>query len=188
MEEKPMEHRPHHHTIIAASVHAALAAALAMLLLPVVASAGDGAGARQGVQARPGEIVLLRNVATRPADRTPASPGMALIVDPSPQGQLAAALGLGSGEMSDADFASLSATPRVNQGRGGTVDRAINGALGNLAGGNAHAGNTVAGNGVSSVVSGPMGAVGNATRGIGDRVTGALSQLPLSSVPAGGGH
>jgi hypothetical protein len=183
-----MECRPRHHTIIAAPARAALPAALAMLLLPAAASAGDGAGARQGVQARPGEIVLLRNVATRPADRPPVAPGMALIVDPSPRGQVDTALGLGSDEMSDADFASLSATPRANQGRGGTVDRAINGALGNAAGGNAHAGNTVAGNGVSNVVSGPMGAVGNATRGIGDRVTGALSQLPLSGLPAGGGH
>lgn len=180
-----MERRMHHHTITATPVCTALLAVLAMLLLPAAASASDGSGARQGVKARPGEIVLLRNVATRPADRSPVSPGMALIVNPSPRGQVDAALGLGSDEMSDADFASLSATPRTAQARGGTVNRAVNGALGTTVGGNAHAGNTVAGNGVSNVVGGPMGAVGNATRGIGDRVTGALSQLPLSNFPAG---
>jgi len=182
-----MGRRTPHHTITATPAGAALLAVLAMLLPPAAANAGDGSGARQGVKARPGEIVLLRNVATRPADRSPVSPGMALIVNPSPRGQVDAALGLGSDEMSDTDFASLSATPRTAQARGGTVDRAVNGALGTAVGGNAHAGNPVAGNGVSNVVSGPMGAVGHATRGIGDRVTGALSQLPLSNLP-GSGH
>lgn len=185
-----MERRSLSHSIVSAGAHALLLTLLTMPSWPAVA-ASDGAGARQGVKPRPGEIVLLRNVATRPADRQPPSPGMALLVNPSPRSQLDNALGLGGGEMSDADFANLSATPRTTRtSGGGTVNRAINGALGNSMGGNAHAGTTVAGNGVSNVVSGPMGAVGNATRGIGRQVTGALSQLPLSNLPLnpGGSH
>lgn len=164
---------------------------LAAFVWPAAAWAGDGSGARQGVTAKPGEIVLLRNVATRPANQSPVSPGMALIVNPSPRGQIDSALGLGGSQMSDAEFASLSATPRSSQtGSAGTVGRAIDGALGNGVQGSARSSGNVAGNGVSNVVGGPMGAVGNATRGIGSQVSNALSQLPLSglSTTAAGGH
>jgi hypothetical protein len=183
-----MERLPHRRPLILIIARACLLACAAAAL-PVAAQAGDGAGARRGVQAKPGEIVLLRNAAARPADRAPVSPGVALIVNPSPRGQVDAALGLGGDEISDADFASLSATPRAPQTHGGgTVNRAIDGALAGSMGGTSRPGGDVSGNGVSNVVGGPMGAVGNATRGIGSQVTGALSQLPLSGLPAGGGH
>jgi hypothetical protein len=41
--------------------------------------------------------------------------------------------------------------------------------------------NPVAGNGVSNTVAAPIGAVGNATGGIGDQVQGALAQLPFGT-------
>ena len=64
----------------------------ALILLVILVPAGAlASGARQGVQPRPGEMVLLRDVSTRPAYR-PAPPGMALIADPSPQRELAGAL------------------------------------------------------------------------------------------------
>ncbi|BFI97117.1 MAG: hypothetical protein RSP_26270 [Rhodanobacter sp.] len=169
--------------------HRLLAFVLAGACLPVAAMAQDGSGARLGTKANPGEIVLLRNVAARPANRSPISPGMALLVNPSPRGQIDNALGLGSGEMSDADFAGLSATPRASDANGtGSIDRAIHGALDSGVQGSARNDGTVAGNGVSNVVGGPMGAVGNATRGVGNRVNDALSQLPLAGLPAASGN
>ena len=44
-----------------------------------------------------------------------------------------------------------------------------------------NAATTVAGNGVSNTIAAPVGAVGNATRGIGDQVQGALAQLPFGN-------
>ena len=150
---------------------ASIATLLAALWLPASVLAAD---AHQAVKAKPGDIVVLRNVSTRPAYR-PAPPGMALMVDPSPRNEIGRALG--TGELSDADYAGLGATPSQNMHGGTVVERVIGSALGNSVdntGGRAN----VAGNGVSNVVSGPLGAVGNTTRGIGDQVRGALSQLP----------
>lgn len=89
-----------------------LAAPLALALLSVAMNAA-GSGARQAVKAQPGEIVLLRDVSARPAYRM-APPGMALIADPKPQREIAAALGTraGSGamdELSDEDYAGMGA-------------------------------------------------------------------------------
>lgn len=157
---------------------------LAVALVPSMASAS---GARYAVKAAPGEIVLLRNVATRPADRQPVSPGMALLVDPSPRQQIASALGLSSGDLSDADYANLSASsPAGGNSQSTTVGSAIHNAIDNTLGsGGGSGGNAVAGNGVSNAISGPVGAVGDTTRGIGDQITGALSQIPM---PTGNGH
>lgn len=58
-------------------------------LLPARVLAAD---AQQAVRARPGDIVLLRNVSTRPADRA-APLGMVLMVDPSSRHEIARALG-----------------------------------------------------------------------------------------------
>jgi len=118
------------------------AALIGVLLIgAAVSQCALASGARQGVKAQPGEIVLLRDVSTRPAYR-PAPPGMALIADPSPRKELGTALGAGGmSELSDDDYASMG---------------------------------------------GPMGAVGGATRGIGDQVRGALAQFPLGQ-PAGPG-
>lgn len=159
-----------------------IALMLGALLLPVGAFAAD---AHQAVKANPGDIVVLRNVSTRPAYR-PAPPGMALMVDPSPRHEITRTLG--TEELSDADYASLdAAAPGQRGGHGTVVEQMIGGALGGaLNGNNGHSG--VSGDGVSNVVAGPLGAVGNTTRGIGDQVRGALSQLPGMTPSAAAGH
>ena len=150
-------------------------------LLPTSVLAAD---AHLAVKAKPGDIVLLRNVSTRPAYR-PAPPGMALMVDPSPRHEIARALG--TEELSDADYASLGATPVQGSGHGSVVGQVVGDAIGStLNGGNGHLG--VSGDGISNVVAGPLGAVGSTTRGIGDQVRGALSQLPGMTPAAPAGH
>ncbi|HYG06443.1 MAG TPA: hypothetical protein VD865_08515 [Stenotrophomonas sp.] len=147
-----------------------------------------GAGARQGVDARPGEMVLVRDVATRPAYR-PAPPGLATIANPSPRQELARTLGTDDGfaEMSDDDYAAMGADAGVQSGvaHNGrpptTVERmtgtAVTGTLGRVAGSDG----LLSGNNLSRSINGPVGAVGNATRGIGDHVLGALAQFPLGT-------
>jgi hypothetical protein len=163
--------------------HQARFAACSTLLFAAFCASASAlaADAHQAVNAKPGDIVLLRNVSMRPAYR-PAPPGMALMVDPSPQHELRRALG--TEELSDADYANLEATPAQRMHGGTVVERVIGSALGNSLGNSGGRAN-VAGNGVSNVVSGPLGAVGNTTRGIGDQVRGALSQLPGMTPPAG---
>ncbi|HET6804679.1 MAG TPA: hypothetical protein VFH59_04465 [Frateuria sp.] len=153
----------------------ALAPLAAMLALPGLPSIGHAADAHRAVDARPGDIVLLRNVSTRPAAR-PAPPGMALMVSPSPQPEVADALG--SGELSDEDIAQLGAAPSPAAQMQSTVGRPLDVMLVRGSGGT-----TAAGNGVSNTIATPMGTVGGATRGIGDQVQGALAQLPF-----GNGH
>jgi len=155
-----------------------------ILALPLGAHAS---GARQGVKPQPGEMVLLRDVSTRPAYR-PAPPGMALIVDPSPRHELGKALGVSTGmdELSDADYAQMgSGLADVQLRPQTTVERvtgnAVTGAMGRVTGD----GGMLSGNQLSQAIGGPMGAVGGATRGIGDQVRGALAQFPLAQ-PAGG--
>jgi hypothetical protein len=158
-----------------------IALMLGSLLLPSGAFAAD---AHQAVKPKPGDIVVLRNVSTRPAYR-PAPPGMALMVDPSPRREVTRALG--AEELSDADYASLdAAAPGQGADHGTAVAQIVGGALvGAMNGRTGHPG--ISGNGVSNVVVGPLGAVGNTTRGIDDQVRGALSQLPgmMPSAPAG---
>ena len=173
-----MQHSPSRPTVTALA-RITIAVCLTALLAP--------ARGREAVQARPGEMVLLRQVAARPAYRQPSSPGMALLVDTSPRSQLVGALGIGSGEISDADYASLNAAnAQVGSSSHDTaVSRALNGTLGNTAlaaGSNRSSMASV--NGFSTAVGGSLGSVSGATRGIGNQVTGALSQIPLYS----GGH
>jgi hypothetical protein len=97
---------------------------------------------------------------------------MALMVSPSPQPEILASLG--SGELSDDDIAQLGATPPPTVQLQSTVGQTLDGML---VGGNGA--NTVAGNGVSNTITAPIGAVANATRGIGDQVQGALAQMPI---------
>src|SRR5690348_3971472 len=59
----------------------------AMIALAGLPHAGHAADAHRAVDAKPGDIVLLRNVSTRPAAR-PAPPGMALMVSPSPRAEI----------------------------------------------------------------------------------------------------
>lgn len=161
--------------------------AVLLLLLPGVAAAS---GARQGVKPQPGEIVLLRDVSARPAYRM-APPGMALIADPKPQREIAAALGSGGAstgmdELSDDDYAGMGAghTAMVAAPGGTTVERVTQQALSSTLG---RGGDGMVGSSLGGAMSGPLGAVGNSTRGIGDTVRGALAQFPLQgTAPAGG--
>jgi len=153
-----------------------------------------GAGARQGVYGVPGEMVLIRDVATRPAYR-PAPPGVATIANPSPARELARTLGTDDGfaELSDDDYASMGSsagTLGLAGGHGGTpttVERmtgtAVTGTLGHLAGSDG----LLSGNNLNQSINGPVGAVRTATGGIGDTVMGALSQFPLGAPAAAGG-
>jgi hypothetical protein len=167
-----------------------LAGVAALALVPAISMAD---GARVAQKAGPGDIVLIRNVAARPADRAPTAPGLALMVSASPNPQLSNNMNAGSGEITDDEIADLNAGPRaggVAQGPA-SVQRSLGTALGTNAGGNS-AGAAVSNNGVSNMVTGSGGAgpagaaasVADSTRGIGDQVTGALSQIPMM----GAGH
>jgi hypothetical protein len=162
---------------------AATAAACVMALMPAMSFA-DGAHVAQ--KAQPGDIVLIRNVATRPADRNPTAPGMALMVNPSPNPQLTNSLG-GSGntgEMTDTEISDLTAGVSSGHGNSGqSMQRSLNTAVGVNDGGNSAG---AANNGVSNVVGGPAGVAGSitdGTRNVSDQVTSAVSQIPML-----GGH
>lgn len=152
-----------------------VASVLTLCLLPALCVAD---GTRVAQKAKPGEIILIRNVAARPADRPPTAPGMALMVSASPNPQLGNAItgSGGPGEITDAEIADLNAGPRA----GGmsvvsNTQRSLGVAMGTNTGGT-----TVSNNGVSNTVSAPAGgAVADSTRNIGDQVTNAISQIPL---------
>lgn len=160
----------------------------AMALLLAVSGVAQASGARQGVKAQPGEMVLLRDVSARPAYRM-QPPGMALIADPSPRKELGSALGAGGmDELSDADYADMQ-SGLADAGMAGhghtTVERVTGGVVGGTLGRVTGDGGPLSGGQLSRAIGGPMGAVGGATRGIGDQVRGALAQFPLGQ-PAGG--
>lgn len=161
-----------------------ISALIALLGLATAAmGTAQASGARQGVTAKPGEMVLLRDVSTRPAYR-PAPPGMALIVDPSPKHELGSALGID--ELSDDEYAGMgSSLGDTHVHAQTTVERvtgnAVNGALGRIS----SEGGALSGNQLSQTIGGPMGAVTGATRGIGDQVRGALAQFPLGQMGGG---
>lgn len=161
------------------------------LALVVTVGSAQASGARQGVKAQPGEIVLLRDVSTRPAYR-PAPPGMALIVDPSPRKELATTLGAGGvDELSDADYAAMDSGMVDTQHsihNQTTVERVAGGMVGGTLGRVTGDGGMLSGGQLSQAMGGPMGAVGSATRGIGDQVRGALAQFPLGQPVGGGGQ
>ncbi len=164
---------------------------VALLLALACPLAAAASGARQGVKAQPGEIVLLRDVSTRPAYRM-APPGVALIADPKPQREISAALGSsgahgGMDELSDDDYAGLGAgqTQQLAAPGGTTVERVTHQALGGTLGRSGDS--MMSGSNLSGAMSGPLGAVGSTTRGIGDTVRGALSQFPLGAPAPGGG-
>lgn len=152
-----------------------------------------GAGARAGIQPVPGEMVLLRDVSTRPAYR-PAPPGVALIANPSPTRELASTLGTDDGfaELSDEDFAGMgsgsgAATAAPQAGQATTVERMTSGVVAGSLGRVAGSDGLLSGNNLGQSINGPVSQVGNATRGIGDQVLGALSQFPLMGQPAAAG-
>lgn len=157
-----------------------LAAVLITMPAPAVSFAD---GALVGQKAQPGEIVVIRNVAARPADRNPTALDMALMVNTSLNPQLNNAINGsgGSGEITDMEIADL--TAGVVSGNGATgqssVQRSLNAALGTNTGGNTAG---VAGNGISNLMSGSTGSGGSVaenTRNIGDQVTNDVSQIPM---------
>ncbi len=154
-----------------------------VLTAPVAAHAS---GARQGVKAQPGEIVLLRDVSTRPAYR-PAPPGMALIADPSPKREVGQALGTSTGmdELSEDDYAALGSNTGSGVGHAQTTIERVTGNTVNSTLGKVTDSGMLSGGQFSNAIGGPMGAVTGATRGIGDQVRGALAQFPLGQ-PTGG--
>jgi hypothetical protein len=106
---------------------------------------------------------------------------MALIADPSPRSEIDASLG--TGELSDDEYAALGAGVALGlgaaDGLGTSTQDAMARSLSVL-----HAGSGTQGaHGVGPLVGGPLGAVGGATRGIGDQVRGALSQFPALTPP-----
>ncbi|QAU24115.1 hypothetical protein EO087_09030 [Dyella sp. M7H15-1] len=163
---------------------ASIAGLIAIAMMPAISFAD---GAHVGQKAGPGDIVLIRNVAARPADRNPIAPGMALMVNASPNPQLNNSLNGGGGEMSDSEIADLTASVSARGASPGqsSMQRSLNAALGINTGGNSAG---AANNGVSNVVGspGPGGAaatITDNTRAIGDQVTSAVSQISLV-----GGH
>ena len=161
--------------------------ALTAALLALPAAHAQAADAHQGVEAEHGEIVLLRDVHTRHAYR-PAPPGVALIVDPSPQRELAQTLG--AGELTDADFAALSTGGQSGAAEGPLVARMTRQALQGPLGAGQTSGGTRDAAGAAGTLNGLGGVggmVGNATRGVGSQVTGALSQLPFGAPQGGNG-
>ncbi len=160
---------------LATPIRRALPLLTLLLLLPAMASAS---GARKGVQAKPGEMVLLRDVSARHAVR-PKPPGMALLVNPSPKSNIDQTLG--TGELSDAEYAAIGSGGPA--GSSPVIAQVTGRALAPLGGLTATTG-AVSGNGIGQALGVPMGAVGNVTRGVGDQVRGALAQFPLVSPPS----
>lgn len=159
--------------------------------LTAVSTVSFADGARVAQKAQPGDIVLLRNVATRPADRNPTAPGLALMVSASPNPQLGNALGSsGNGEISDQEIDDLTAGIGLGartSGQGSGAQHSFNAGLAQNAGGNSAA--AANGNTTNSLTAGggagaATGSVVDSTRGISDQITNSLSQIPM----VGGGH
>lgn len=160
-------------------LRSALACASLFGLFPALVIAN---GTRTAQNARPGEIAVLRNVATRPADRAPTSPGMALLVNASP-----APLPFNSGlmenhdadEVGDADIARLNAGPAAG-GVSVSADirrlpRPVLGADANRHFATANSNNPGIAGGVQNV----GGPIVDSTRNISHQVTATLTQMPL---------
>lgn len=145
---------------------------IAMILLAAIAMPAMASGVRRGDKAQPGEIVLLRNVSTRPAVRM-HPPGMALLVDPSPRKEIDHALG----EMSDDEYReATSGSVAVESGIAGRIGNGRGeGALGAITGTLVRTDGPMPAGRLAGTIG---GAVGTATRGIDANVRGALAQFP----------
>lgn len=158
---------------------------LTLCLLCMAPYGAEAAGARSGVEPRHGEMVLLRDVNARHAVR-PAPPSLAVIADPTPNREIARSLG--TGELSDADFAAIDSGHRLQPGAGvapvgQSAATAVSGSLGTAS---PERGGLVSGAGINGALSAPLGGVGTSTRGIGRHIDGALSQFPLGATPGNG--
>ncbi|GLQ89115.1 hypothetical protein [Dyella flagellata] len=155
-------------------------------LLGMLPALGFADGARLGQKAKPGEIVVIRNVAARPADRPATAPGMALLVSASPNPQLldATAGSNGPGEITDSEIADLNAGPAASGvSIRNDVQHSLRTALGTNTSGSSSG--AVSSNGVSNALSAPTAgasAVADSTRNIGEQVTSAVSQIPSLSM------
>ena len=151
------------------------------LMACVLASVSVGPGVRAAgtkyqVKAGPGDIVLLRNVPARPAARS-MPPSKALMINASPGQELTQ--GLGAVELSDAQYAHLSAN-RANSilGTGGPLTPGL------------IRDSVSSTTGFMQSSRGPSpagsigGAVGAATGGIRDTVSGALAGSSLLNTGA----
>ncbi|RRQ20245.1 hypothetical protein D5687_10230 [Guyparkeria sp. SCN-R1] len=125
------------------------------------------AGSRAAVEAKPGEIVLLRAVPARPAARS-MPPGRALLVDASPKSELEQ--GLSHLEISPNGYGQVAAGTNTSvaapSGLGATITSVTQ-----QVGGSAHRGD--------SAPSVAGGAIGSVTGSIGSTITGALSGAGL---------
>lgn len=164
-------------SLIWTSALAACAASLAMMPLPA-----DASGVRRSDRQQPGEIVVIRDVSARQAIRR-MPPGMALIVDPRPNREVGGALGLG--ELSDDEYAGMAAGTVVARPPT-TVEQMTGSVLDTSLGGVVRSDGVLSGDGMVRTISAPVGMIGGATRGIGDQVRGALSQLPVPTQSAAG--
>ncbi len=145
----------------------------ALLVLGLLAVPAEAAGVRRGVHTRPGEFVLVRAVPDRSATRK-QPPGLATIIDPSVRPEMQGMLG--DLELDDAAFSTLSSGAPAGMLARDAVGGALKGA--GLLDGSLH------GVGVAPAIStggpgGVLGAMGGATRGIGNQVTGALQGAGL---------
>ncbi|MDG4868139.1 hypothetical protein P8631_09020 [Guyparkeria sp. 1SP6A2] len=133
--------------------------------------AGDAAGSRSAVEARPGELVLMRAVPARPAARS-APPGNALLVDPSPRSEIEQ--GLSSLEITDGGYGQVAAgTSSGGASPSSAISQSMNHSLQSVSG--------QAGQRGGSPTMSFGGTVGAATGSIGSQVTGALSGAGLFS-------
>lgn len=160
------------------------------VLLAWSVAPAHASGARHGVNARHGEMVLLREVSTRTAYRQ-QPPGMAVIVDPSPQRELGATLGTATGmeELDQSDYATLGAgAPMHAAGPAGSISHVSGQALSDNLGGVVGRQGALPGSRLGAAVGAPMGNVSRATSGIAEHVRGALAQFPLGQQGNGGGR
>ncbi|WP_298191579.1 hypothetical protein [Metallibacterium sp.] len=142
-----------------------------LLVLSVLALPVEAAGARRGVNTKPGEFVLVRAVPDRHATRM-QPPGLATIIDPSVRPEMHDMLG--NLELDDAAYSAISgAAP------GTVVGDAVGGALhgaGLLQSGSASGRVPTINTGGPG---GVLGSVGGATRNVGNQIAGALQGAGL---------
>lgn len=159
-----------------------------LLLLP---GHSEASGGRKGVHARPGEMVILREVPTRHAYRA-KPPAMAIIVDPSPKREIAQTLGTAGGmqELGEDDYAAMGAgmaSPSdapVPTTVGQMTHQALGGGLGRVMGRDG----VLGGDRISGSLGAPISTVGRTTAGIAGHISQALAQFPLGQAPAGKGN
>lgn len=126
------------------------------------------AGSRAAVEAKPGEITVMRAVPARHAARS-EPPGRALLIDPSPESQLETGL-------SHLEIASES-YGRVSAGGMGVVSRGgIGGSMSQFM---APLSTGSTGNNTPAPKAATGGAMGSATGSIGSQVAGALAGAGL---------